>query len=167
MNAIIAGLMWSVLWIGYIFVVLKWYPWELLHDYPEDIKEAATLPEPTDKQKKQAKLVCGIICLVIFGSLLAFGLTKFASAQTPFLMVLIYIFILGMTWNAIDLLVMDWILVCLITPKIVVIEGTEGCKGYKDYMFHFKGFLIGCVYTAIMAIVFSGIIYGILKFFIW
>ncbi|SEM28197.1 hypothetical protein SAMN04487770_1328 [Butyrivibrio sp. ob235] len=167
MNAIIAGLMWSVLWIGYIFVVLKWYPWELLHDYPEDIKEAATLPEPTDKQKKQAKLVCGIICLVIFGSLLAFGLTKFASAQTTFLMVLVYVFIVGMIWNAIDLLVMDWILVCSITPKIVVIEGTEGCKGYKDYMFHFKGFLIGCVYTAIMAIVFSGIIYGILKFFIW
>ncbi|WP_022762466.1 hypothetical protein [Butyrivibrio sp. AD3002] len=167
MNAIIAGLMWSVLWIGYIFVVLKWYPWELLHDYPEDIKEAATLPEPTDKQKKQAKLVCGIICLVIFGSLLAFGLTKFASAQTTFLMVLVYVFIVGMIWNAIDLLVMDWILVCSITPKIVVIEGTEGCKGYKDYMFHFKGFFIGCAYTAIMAIVFSGIIYGILKFFIW
>jgi hypothetical protein len=73
----------------------------------------------------------------------------------------------GMMWNTIDLLVMDWLLVCSITPKIVVIEGTEGCKGYKDYMFHFKGFLIGCVYTAIMAIIFSGITYGILRFFIW
>ena len=167
MNAIAAGLIWSVLWIGYIFVVLKWYPWELLHDYPDDIKETATLPEPTDKQKRQAKLSCGIICLVIFGSLLAFGLTRFAAAQTSFLTVLIYVFIIGMMWNAIDLLVMDWILVCSITPKIVVIEGTEGCKGYKDYMFHFKGFLIGCVYTAIMAIIFSGITYGILRFFIW
>ena len=104
---------------------------------------------------------------MIFGSLLAFGLTRFAAAQTSFFAVLIYVFIIGMMWNAIDLLVMDWLLVCSITPKIVVIEGTEGCKGYKDYMFHFKGFLIGCVYTAIMAIIFSGITYGILRFFIW
>lgn len=65
------------------------------------------------------------------------------------------------------LLIMDWLIICIITPKWVVIEGTEGCKGYKDYMFHFKGFLIGCVYTAIMAVIMTGVDYLILRFLIW
>ncbi len=34
---------------------------------------------------------------------------------------------------------------------------TEDCKGYIDYFFHFKGFQIGCVYTALTALLFSGI----------
>ena len=49
----------------------------------------------------------------------------------------------------------------------MLIEGTEGCKGYKDYMYHFKGFLIGCVYSAIMALIISGIDYLILRFIVW
>ena len=49
----------------------------------------------------------------------------------------------------------------------VVIEGTVGCKGYKDYFFHFKGFLIGCVYTTVMALLFAGIDYALLRFIIW
>lgn len=47
---------------------------------------------------------------------------------------------------------------------IAFIEGTEGRKGYKDYMYHLKGFLIGCVYTAIMALVISGVDYLLLRF---
>ena len=72
-----------------------------------------------------------------------------------------------MMWNVIDLVLMDCLIVCTITPKWVVIEGTEGCKGYKDYMFHFKGFMIGCVYSAISAVVLSGIVYLFLRFLIW
>ena len=78
-----------------------------------------------------------------------------------------YIFIIAMTWNVVDLLVMDWLIVCTITPKWIVLRGTEGCKGYKDYFFHFKGFLVGCVYTALMALLFSGIDYAVLRFLIW
>ena len=58
-------------------------------------------------------------------------------------------------------------IVCKITPDWVVVEGTEGCKGYKDYMFHFKGFLIGCIYSTIAAVVFTGVDYLVLRFLIW
>lgn len=68
-------------------------------------------------------------------------------------------------YNAEDLGLVKYI--CKLTAKWVVIEGTEGCKGYKDYMYHFKGFLIGCVYSAIMAIIISGIDYLILRFIVW
>lgn len=162
--ALIEGLIWSVLWIIYVYVIVTKFPWQMMHDYPEDIQKAATLAEPTDRQNKNAKLFGLIGSLVIFASLIAFGLAQFYQKDLSFLAILIHIFIIGMTWNIIDLLIMDWLIICIITPKWVVIEGTEGCKGYKDYMYHFKGFLIGCVYTTIMALIISGVDYLLLRF---
>ena len=166
-NAFIAGLVWSALWIVYVFLILKRYPWEMLHDYPEDIQKASALPEPFPEQKKQAKIFGSVGGIVIFGVLLLFGLLHFSGEAVSFWSVLIYIFIVAMTWNVADLIVMDFLIICTITPKWVMIDGTEGCKGYHDYLFHFKGFLIGCVYTAIMAVIFSGIDFAVLNFIIW
>ena len=164
MTALIEGLAWSVLWIIYVYIIVTKYPWQMMHDYPEDIQKAATLSEPTDKQKRNAKLFGTIGSLVIFASLIGFGLVQFYHKDLSFLAILIHIFIIGMTWNVIDLLIMDWLIICIITPKWVVIEGTEGCKGYKDYMYHFKGFWIGCVYTTIMALVIAVVDYLLLRF---
>ena len=166
-TAFIEGAIWSVLWIIYVYVIVKFFPWQMLHDYPEDIQKASTLPEPTDAQKRNARIFGITGSLVIFLSLILFGLLQFASQKESFLMVFIFIFIIAMFWNVIDLIVMDWLIICIITPKWVVIEGTEGCKGYKDYMYHFKGFLIGCIYSLIMALLFAGIDYIILMFFVW
>ena len=167
MNALICSLIWSVMWSIYVFLILKNYPFSMLHDYPKDIQAAAAIDTPLKEQEKAAKRFGAVGGLIIFVVLLLFGLLRFYTEQVSFVQVLIYLFIVAMTWNVVDLLVMDWLIVCTITPKWVVIRGTEGCKGYKDYLFHFKGFLIGCVYTTIMAMLFSGIDYGILRFLIW
>ncbi|MCR5604223.1 MAG: hypothetical protein K6G27_11060 [Lachnospiraceae bacterium] len=164
--AFVEGLIWSVLWIIYVYVIVTKYPWQMLHDYPEDIQKASTLPEPTEEQNKKAKLFGLLGSLVIFGTLIVFGLMQFHGDKVGFLKVLLYIFIIAMIWNVVDLFVMDWLIICLITPKWVVLQGTEGCKGYKDYFYHFKGFLIGCVYTAIMSIIIAGIDYIVLRFLI-
>ena len=158
------GLIWSALWMLYVFLILKFCPHTMLHDYPKDIQAASTLEKPTEKQEKAAKLFSAVGGLLIFGVLIAFGLLYFCGERPSFMQILLYIFIVSMTWNVIDLLVMDWLIICLITPKWVVISGTDGCKGYKDYLFHFKGFLIGCVYTTIIALLFSGIDYVLLHY---
>ncbi|MCR5098923.1 MAG: hypothetical protein K6B14_08245 [Lachnospiraceae bacterium] len=167
LTAIIEGLIWSVLWIIYVYIIVKRFPWEMLHDYPEDIQKASTLPEPSIDQMNNAKLFSAVGSILIFGSLIAFGLMKFRSETVPFITILLFIFAIAMIWNVVDLLVMDWIIICRITPKWVVIKGTEGCEGYHDYMYHFKGFLIGCIYTTVLSIVISGIVYALLKFLIW
>lgn len=166
-TAFIEGLIWSVLWLIYVYVIVTKYPWQMLHDYPEDIQKASTLPEPTEEQNRKAKLFGLLGSLVIFGTLITFGLIQFYDDKVSFLKVLAFIFIIAMIWNVIDLLVMDWLIICLITPKWVVLQGTEGCKGYRDWFYHFKGFLIGCVYTAIMSIIIAGIDYLVLRFLIW
>ena len=167
LTALTEGLIWSVLWIIYVYVIVKCFPWQMLHDYPEDIQKVATIGEPTDKQNRNSKIFSVIGSLVIFAALIIFGLMKFGGEQSSFLSVFTFIFIIAMTWNVVDLIIMDWLIICTITPKWVVIEGTDGCRGYKDYMYHFKGFLIGCIYTTIMALIFAGIDYLILKLLVW
>jgi hypothetical protein len=57
-------------------------------------------------------------------------------------------------------LVLDWVIFCLITPRFVVIPGSEGAQGYKDYWFHFRGFLFGTLFSAIL-----GTVIGVIVFF--
>jgi len=45
-------------------------------------------------------------------------------------------------FNAADLLLLDWPLVVL-SPCFIILPGPEGLAGYKDYGFHFRGFLVG------------------------
>ncbi len=42
-----------------------------------------------------------------------------------------------------DLLIMDWLIFVTIQPAFVVIPGTEGFAGYKDYWFHFEVSFLG------------------------
>ena len=166
-TALLLGLIWSGLWMAFLYVIMKYFPWEMLHDYPEDVRKASILPEPTGKQKRNAKIFGGIGSVIIFGALIAFGLLRFRAERAVFLTLFWFLFIIAMSWNVIDLLVMDWLLVCTVRPAWLIIPGTENCSSYSDYGYHFKGFLIGCIYTTIMALIFAGIDYAILRFLIW
>jgi hypothetical protein len=57
--------------------------------------------------------------------------------------------------NVFDLLILDWLMFCTITPSFVVIKGTEGNRGYKNYRFHFVGFLKGILITFIICVITS------------
>ena len=165
--ALLLGLVWSGLWMAFLYVIMKRFPWEMLHDYPEDVRKASTLPEPTRKQKRNAKIFSGIGSIIIFGALIAFGLLRFCEERVGFVTLFWFLFIIAMSWNVFDLLVMDWLLVCTVRPAWLVIPGTENCSSYNDYGHHFKGFLIGCIYTTLMALIFAGIDYAILYFRMW
>jgi pimeloyl-ACP methyl ester carboxylesterase len=42
-----------------------------------------------------------------------------------------------------DLLILDWLIFVTIQPSFIVIPGTEGLTGYKDYWFHFEVSYLG------------------------
>lgn len=44
-----------------------------------------------------------------------------------------------------DLLILDWLIFVTIQPDFIVIPGTEGLAGYKDYWFHFEVSFLGWV----------------------
>ncbi|KAG4098122.1 hypothetical protein H8356DRAFT_939789 [Neocallimastix lanati (nom. inval.)] len=166
-RACIDAAIWSALWMLYIYGLLKWFPWTMLHEMTEDIQKKAKLKKPTSKQRRNTFIYQVLSIIVIFGSLGYFGIAPFTESKVSFLTIFIYSFIICMAWNVIDLVIMDWFIVCYLTPSWVVIQGTQDCEGYKDYIHHFKDFLVGCVYMTLIAIVYSIVDYGILYYIIW
>src|SRR5260370_545802 len=56
-------------------------------------------------------------------------------------------------FNMVDWLILDWLIFCTFTPRFAVLPGTEGMAGYKNYAMHFRGFLIGTIYSAGIGVV--------------
>lgn len=54
--------------------------------------------------------------------------------------------------SVVDLLLLDWLIFCKITPDFIVIPGTEGMETYKDFNFHIKGFFKGIVICGFFSI---------------
>jgi hypothetical protein len=52
-----------------------------------------------------------------------------------------------LVFNLFDLFILDWLLFCTLQPRAMVLPGTEGMAGYRDYRFHFIGFLKGLGFT--------------------
>ncbi len=50
---------------------------------------------------------------------------------------------------------MDWLIFCTITPKFLIIPGSEGAKEYKDYAFHLRGIFIGTPVSVVFALMLS------------
>lgn len=55
-------------------------------------------------------------------------------------------------FNLVDLLILDWLIVCWFQPRWLIIPGTEDIFIPKQYFHHFKGFLTGTVGLAVVAI---------------
>jgi hypothetical protein len=66
-------------------------------------------------------------------------------------------------FNVVDWLILDWFMFCTLTPRLVVIPGSEGLAAYKDYGFHFRGFLHGTVYSILGGLVIAGIVFILWK----
>ncbi len=130
-----------------------------LNEYPEPIRSAAA---PMSRREKLAKRLLDIPLLIIKVGYPVFSsfVNKAAMGQGytlwfgfAHLLVLYSVFIL------IDLLVLDGLIFCLITPRFVVIDGTRELKSaYKDFRFHVKKALSDFG----LSVVFSALVMGVL-----
>ncbi len=154
---------WSILWTILVIVLVRIFPFMIEHDYPLDVQKVANIKKPTKKEKNRGTVIgtVGFIILLIVPIIFAIhGHEKSDSFTSVF----IHIWIICMAWNAFDLLIVDWLFICVLGLKAFVLPGSEGYKGNKNYMFHFKGFVKGIFVMSILAIVLSLISYGLIKF---
>lgn len=121
----------------------------------------AAFPTLTDSEKRKSIVLrVPLLVLMLLIPLAYIGYAKVAGDQ-GFLQNWWEGFLILFSFNLVDLLVIDWWILCFLTPKFLVAPGTEGHPGYKDYGFHFRGFLRGTVLVAVMALVFAGVVEGL------
>jgi hypothetical protein len=158
-KTIFDGVLLSIIASFLLIVSLYINPRTFLQDYPQDIQ--AKVPPKTLSEKRMSLLVgipfLLVLILVPFFSTLT--LKQQIGESSPIIALFINAFGVAFIFNIVDWLLLDWIMFCTITPKFVVIPGTEGMASYKDYGFHFRGFIIGTLLSAAGALVIAGIVF--------
>lgn len=128
----------------------------MLQDYPKAIQ--ALVPPKTPKEKRLT-IYYSIAFIIIF---LGYPFIVAHNAATTFNwqfgQTFLFLSLLTQFINLFDLLVIDWLMFCFITPGFVVLKGTEGHPAYKDYYFHFKTFTKGLVISTVIALVVAGLV---------
>lgn len=157
---IIEGAILSFAFLIVLLVSLYYNPRIWLQDYPKDIQKSAK--PKTKKEQKQFTIIGTLIMLLAIIPLLTS--IYFEGNQITFLTAFLHFYIVFTMVSLTDLIILDWLVFCLITPNFIVIPGTEGAKGYKDYLFHLVGFFKGAIMYGVIGLIFAGIRIGI-RFF--
>ena len=154
-HGLIYGLILSILISVVLLGAVKVNPEIMLNDYPPDVKKVYGA-ERNPKTRGQRRIFSLVFLAALFGVLCYSMVDLGRSTELNFVSLFVLVFVEVSAFNLWDLLFLDWLMV-MIQPKFIVLPGTEGMAGYKDYYFHFKGFLIGIVFSLVSALVLAGI----------
>ena len=155
------GVLLSIISSFIVIISLVINPRTFLQDYPKDIQ--AKVPPKTPSEKRLS-LLLGIpfLLALLFVPLISTLLLKQQNGEsTTFIALFLNAFGIVFIFNLVDWLLLDWLMFCTITPKFLIIPGTEGMPGYKEYGFHFRGFLIGTLLSLVYALIIASIFYFI------
>ena len=143
------GALLSVVASTYLLVLLRFKPRMFLRHFPKAIRE---IVPPRSEKERRLSIMLGVpLGLLFIASIFASALRWRASAQgsLSFWELFAHVFGLFFIFNLVDLLILDWLIVCRFTPRWLIIPGTEQIVMPKEYLYHFKGFLMGTVVSVI------------------
>ena len=163
-RAFLDGIIFSILFGGMITIMEAINPRLQLHNYPASIRK--TVAPKTYAEQKRFKMLAIPMVIVLLIYFVGTVVQTYSKVEPNYLTLFFHSFIMVMLWNAFDLLIMDWLIFCTITPKFIVIPGTEGNPSYKDYKYHINGsFGKGLMLAIIIATFFAGVVFVILRIF--
>jgi hypothetical protein len=142
-RVLVEGTILSVLVSMIVYGSIYVNPTTWISDYPPDVRAAAG---EVDAPSPVLTIVMGVLLL---GAVIGVPLYSNAKlrrqndGELSFLTAFVnsaLIFFFFAVW---DLLILDWLIFVTVQPDFIVIPGTEGLAGYKDYWFHFKVSFLG------------------------
>ena len=125
-----------------LVLMLYFKPRMALSDYPEDVKAAVP---PRTKEELRAGIILSIPLLILFIAYPLYSVWRvefMLGYEIPYWMAFAVIFCEYFIVSMFDLIVLDLLMFYTWTPKFLVLPGTEGFAGYKDYRPHLKAQLI-------------------------
>ena len=157
-NALVFGVVLGSILFTTILVVVRINPEIMLRDYPPDVQ---TEHGPmSDRSKRQKLLVAILVLAEMLGVIVASLAPNLDDTEAAglFPTMLVHFFVMFSVFNVLDWLVLDWLIVVSLRPSFLILPGTEGMAGYRDYAFHFRGFLIGIPITLAASLVLAALV---------
>jgi hypothetical protein len=153
MRVVRDGVLFSLVASTYLLVLLRFNPRIFLRHYPKEIREI--VPPKSEKEQRISVLLGLLIGAPFTAALLCRAATL---GSHSFWEMFAYAFGVLFIFNLVDLLILDWLVVCWVTPRWVILPGTEHIVIPKQYLHHFKGFLIGTVGIAIVGLAIAALL---------
>lgn len=145
------GALLSLVGSAYLLVLLRCNPRIFLKHFPKEIREVVP---PKSKRERRISVLLGLLIAVPFTSALLWRAATLGSHA--FWELFAYAFGVLFIFNLVDLLILDWLIVCWFEPRWVILPGTEHIVIPKQYLHHFKGFLVGTAGLAIAGLAIAG-----------
>jgi hypothetical protein len=154
---LIDGTLLTVVFSVFVIGSMLWNPRLWLQDFPADLQ--ALMPPKTETEKRQTMLMAAPFFIILFGGLALTGARY--GTEHGFGWLAVHIYLAWQVVNVFDLIVIDWGGMHLVDPQHPPFPGTEGAAGYRDYRFHFVGFIKGSVMGIVIAAVTAGALWVI------
>jgi hypothetical protein len=157
-HSLVYGVILTVVMSITCFTLMVLNPEVWVGDYPPDIKEKFG---PMSAQAQKLKKVAGILVLLLIFGIVGGAMVHWAGRHAEpmtFMEAFLSSFLILTLFNVVDWLILDWLFFVTIQPRLIVLPGTEGMAGYKDYAFHFYGFLKGVIGSAAVSVVVGGVV---------
>ncbi len=147
------GALLSVVASTCLLLLLRLNPRLFLGHYPKEIR--AIVPPRSKKERRMSSLLGLLIGAPITSALL----WRTATLEThSFWDRFAYAFGVLFIFNLVDLLILDWLIVCRFRLRWVVLPGTEHIAMPIPYLHHFKEFLMGTVGLVIVGLAIAALI---------
>ncbi len=148
------GALLSVVASTYLLVLLRFNPRIFVGHYPKEIRE---IVPPKSEKERRMSILLGLLIGAPFASALLWRTATLASHS--FWELFAYAFGVLFIFNLVDLLILDWLIVCWFKPRWVIIPGTEHIVIPNPYLHHFKGFLMGTVSLAFVGLAVAALLH--------
>ncbi|MGY0374714.1 hypothetical protein [Clostridium sp. JNZ J1-5] len=156
-KALLDGMIISIIICGWISVILKVNPRFEMKSFPLEIVNSVN--KQTKSEKKGFLMMALPMLLLVIIFLIFSTFLTYKNLNISYLVLFLHLFIVFMVWNVFDLVIFDWLIFCTINPNFMILPDTKGNPAYKDYKYHFIGFLKGTLLSVIGAIIIAGIVF--------
>ena len=147
------GALLSVVASTYLLLLLRFNPRIFLGHYPKEIRE---IVPPKSEKERRMSILLGLLIGAPSASALLWRTATLEShsfwAQFAYAFGVLFIF------NLVDLVILDWFIVCWLKPRWVILPGTERIVILKPWLHHFKGFLLGTIGLVIVGLAIAGLL---------
>ncbi|KXO91593.1 Uncharacterised protein (plasmid) [Tsukamurella tyrosinosolvens] len=109
----------------------------LADDYPDDVR--ALMPEFTPAERRRGTVLATVFLVSLLAATFVATLTWIAGTHASgFAQAYGMAFATLVAFCLIDLVIVDWIVLCWWRPSWIVVRGTEEAGGGGDYLFHVR-----------------------------
>jgi hypothetical protein len=151
------GAILSAVMTAFILGSLYWRPMIWIGDATPEVQAMAP---PLSEGDRRAKRILGVLMIGLMFGIVAVSLValrELAGGVLTYAAAAISTFIILMTFNLVDLLLIDWLIVETMRPKSITFPGAESMNIYGGYAHHFYGFLKGTGFSLVAALVVAAV----------